>query len=212
MATPIRILHSDEHLVVVDKPANLLVVPAPGRDSTANLVDRLAEQLQRRVLAVHRLDEDTTGAIVLALDQPGREGMEALFRRHAVERAYLALVAGHPSPAAGTIRSQLRMEGEMARVVSRGGLAAITHYEVLARRGRCTLLKCRLETGRRNQIRVHMQAIGCPLAGDRKYGFRSRGEDFVRPMLHSWQLAFRHPVLGQAIRVEVMPSEPELIP
>lgn len=207
------IVHRDDHLVIVDKPAGVLVVPAPGRGAPT-VADLVGEQLQRRVHAVHRLDEDTTGALVLALDDDSRAGLERAFREHAVTREYLALVAAAPSPAAGRIDASL-VEGDdgIVRIASRGGQRAITHYETLGRRGHCTLVRCRLETGRRNQIRVHLAALGCPLAGDRKYGFRARaGERFARPMLHSWRMRFVHPILGAPIDVTVAPAEEVLRP
>jgi len=207
----LSILHLDEHLAVVDKPAGVLVVSAPGR-SEPTLVDILTKQLGRRVQAVHRLDEDTTGVLVLALSDEGRAGMEDLFRTHAVHREYLALAAAAPSPPAGRIESNLEEgPGGVVRIVGKGGVRAVTHYRTLDRRGRCALVACRLETGRRNQIRVHLAALGCPLAGDRKYGYRRReGESFRRPMLHSWQLRFVHPVTGSEVSVQVDPEEPEL--
>ncbi|MBL9079241.1 MAG: RluA family pseudouridine synthase [Planctomycetes bacterium] len=207
----IVVLHRDEHLVVVDKPAGVLVVPAPGR-SGATLVDLVSQQLGVRLQAVHRLDEDTTGAIVLACTDAGRAAMEERFRAHAVEREYLALVAAAPSPPAGRIESNLQEDaGGVVRVVPRGGQRAVTHYRTLARRGRNTLVSCRLETGRRNQIRAHLAALGSPLVGDRKYGFRSRaGERWPRVMLHSWRLSFAHPLSGERIAVTVEPAEPEL--
>jgi RluA family pseudouridine synthase len=209
----VPILFADAHLVVVDKPPFALVVPAPGRRGPT-VVDRLAEQLGQAVFAVHRLDEETTGLLVLALDAAGKAGMERLFRDHAVARDYLALASAAPSPPAGRIESQLREDAAgVVRVVPRGGERAITHYETLVRRGRCALVHCRLETGRRNQIRAHFAALDCPLAGDRKYGFRARqGEKFGRVMLHSWRLQFRHPVLGTEVRVECLPAEPDLQP
>lgn len=203
----IPILHRDDHLVVVDKPAGLLTVQAPGR-SGPTLVDVLAQQLGVRVQAVHRLDEDTTGAMVFALDDEARAGLDELFRQHAVAREYLALASAAPSPPAGRIESQLQ-EGDdgVVRVVKHGGQRAVTHYESLGRRGRCTLLRCRLETGRRNQIRAHLAALGCPLAGDRKYGFRARADErFPRVMLHSWRLRFVHPLLGQDVAAEAPPE------
>ncbi|MFM1872618.1 MAG: hypothetical protein RL398_2040 [Planctomycetota bacterium] len=209
----VPILHDDEHLLVVDKPAGVLVVPAPGR-SGPTLVDLVTKQLGSRVQAVHRLDEETTGALVLARTDAGRTGMETLFRAHAVEREYLALCSAAPNPPAGKIESGLvEAPGGIVKVVARGGERAVTHYEMVERRGKCTLVRCRLETGRRNQIRVHLAALGCPLAGDRKYGYRARpGERFPRVMLHSWRLSFRHPVLGTAVTVVVPPREPELQP
>lgn len=208
----VPILHRDDHLVVVDKPAGILVVDAPGRRGPT-LVDVLARQLGGPVQAVHRLDEDTTGAMVFALDTAARAGLDDLFRRHAVLREYLALASAAPSPPKGRIESQLAEDGAgVVRVVRRGGERAVTHYESIARRGRCTLLLCRLETGRRNQIRAHLAALGCPLAGDRKYGFRARGDErFPRVMLHSWRLRFPHPVTGCELAVEAPPG-PALAP
>jgi 23S rRNA pseudouridine1911/1915/1917 synthase len=208
----IPVLHDDEHLVVVDKPAGVLVTPAPGRRDRS-LVDLLTVQLGQRVFAVHRLDEGTTGVLIVARTVAGRDAMDPLFRSHAVQRDYLALVVGRPQPGAGRIESQLREDGEVVRVVERGGQPAVTDYESLVRRGRMTLVHCRLETGRRNQIRVHMQALCCPIAGDRKYGYRSRsGENYPRPMLHSWRLSFVHPLLGTKVAAEAEPPESELRP
>lgn len=203
--------HQDDHLLVVDKPAGLLVVPAPGRKGPT-VVDLVSAALGARVHAVHRLDEETSGALVLARSDAGRAGMEQLFRAHAVERIYLALLAGVPSPAGGRVAARLQEQPDgMVRVVTRGGEPAVTHYEIVRRVDRCALVRCRLETGRRNQIRVHMAALGCPLAGDRKYGYRARaGESFRRVMLHSFRVAFRHPVTGVDVAVEVMPAEAEL--
>lgn len=209
----IPVLYHERGLLVVDKPAGCLVVPAPGR-SGPTLVDHLSRQLDATVMPVHRLDEDTTGAMVFALQDDVRESMEQVFREHAIEREYLALVASAPSPPAGRIESNLAEGGDgIVRVVPRGGQRAITHYRTLARRGRCCLVACRLETGRRNQIRVHMAALGCPIAGDRKYGFRARPEEsFRRPMLHSWRLGFAHPLTGQRVAVCVEPPESDLRP
>lgn len=210
--TDIPILHDDEHLLVIDKPAGLLVVAAPGRNGPT-LIDLLARQVGSRLFAVHRLDEDTTGLMVVARTDAGRAAMEPLFRAHAVRRTYLALVIGRASPPAGRIESRLDESGNIVRVVERGGVSAITDYETLARRGRTTLVSCQLQTGRRNQIRVHLAALGCPIAGDRKYGYRPRdGESFARPMLHSWRLSFRHPLLGLQVAAESPPPEPELRP
>jgi len=209
---PLDLLHIDDHLLVVDKPAGLLVVTAPGRNEET-LVDRLGRQLGQRVHAVHRLDEGTTGALCVARDDRARKAMEGLFHSHAVERDYLALVAARPNPPSGRIESRLAEFDGVVRVVQRGGQRAVTNYETIGSRGRFTLLRCRLETGRRNQIRVHLQAIDCPLVGDRKYGFRAkRGERFARPMLHSWRLRFRHPLLATEVAVEVAASELELAP
>jgi 23S rRNA pseudouridine1911/1915/1917 synthase len=209
----LAILYEDEHLAVIDKPAGMLAVPAPGR-SEPTVVDVATRQFGVRALAVHRIDEDTTGALVLARTDEARVAMEALFRAHAVHREYLALASAAPSPPAGTIESNLQEgPGGIVRVVVKGGQRAITHYRTLERRGRCALVACRLETGRRNQIRVHLAALGCPLVGDRKYGYRVReGERFRRVMLHSWQLRFVHPLTGREVAIEVPPPEADLAP
>lgn len=210
---PVPIVHRDEHLLIVDKPAGVLVVPAPSRRS-ATLIDMLTKQLGQRVQAVHRLDEDTTGALILALTEPARTAMETLFRKHGILRDYLALLCSTPSPPSGRVESQLH-EGDdgIVRVVKAGGHRAVTYYETLARRDRSTLVRCRLETGRRNQIRVHMAALGCPVAGDRKYGSGSRGsERYVRVMLHSWRVQFVHPILGTRLDITIPSAEPALRP
>jgi 23S rRNA pseudouridine1911/1915/1917 synthase len=210
---PVPIVHSDDDVLVVDKPAGVLTVPAPGR-AGRTVVDLVTASLGAPVFAVHRLDEDTTGLLALARTDRGRVVLERLFREHRVTREYLALTAAAPSPPAGRIESALAEdEAGVVRVRRHGGQRAVTHYETIARRGRCALVHCRLETGRRNQIRVHLAALHCPLAGDRKYGFRARpGERFTRVMLHSWRMAFEQPLSGAALALEVMPPEPELRP
>ena len=204
LASSIPILHQDDHILVVDKPPRLLVVPAPGR-SGATVVDRVQKQLGERVYAVHRLDEDTTGVLALARSLEAKKALEQVFRAHEAERVYLAVVCRAPSPLAGRIESKLRenKRGVMESVVRGHGQHAVTHYRTVRRLQRDTLVECRLETGRRNQIRAHLSELGCPVVGDRKYGYRSRGEGAPkRPMLHAWRLRFRHPIDGVEIAVE----------
>lgn len=210
----IPLLYSDEHLLIVDKPPRCLVVDAPGRRS-ATAVDRVGRQLGQRVFAVHRLDEDTTGVLVLARTEEGREALEQVFRRHEAERTYLALASRVPSPPAGRIESQLAVgrDGIVRSVSGRGGERAVTRFRTLERRGRHALLECELETGRRNQIRVHLSELGCPLVGDRKYGWRTRGSGGPdRPLLHAWRIRFIHPITGDQVEVECDPAEAELRP
>ena len=211
--TGVPILYRDDHLVVADKPAGMLVVAAPGRRAPT-LVDVLSLQLGLRVLPVHRLDEDTTGCIGFALDESARVRLERAFRDHAIERDYLALATAVPSPEAGRIEANLAEGGDgVVRVVAHGGKTAVTHYQALARRERCCLLRCRLETGRRNQIRAHLAALGCPLAGDRKYGYRPRSdESFPRPMLHSWRLRMEHPITSEPLEVVSVPVDAVMRP
>lgn len=207
------VLRREPGLVVVDKPPGILAVPAPGR-AGPTMTDLVARALGTRVFAVHRLDEDTTGAMVFALDEETKAALEDMFRAHTIERDYLALLSSAPSPAAGRIDAALAIDGSgVVRVVRSGGQRAVTHYETLGRREKCCLVRCRLETGRRNQIRAHMAALGCPLAGDRKYGFRPRpGESFTRVMLHSWRLRFEHPRTHSLVEVIIAPPELDLAP
>lgn len=199
----IRILHQDDHLLVVDKPGRMLVVPAPGRNQST-VVDAVRQQLGGRVFAVHRLDEDTTGVLILARTEHAKRGLEDMFRGHRVERTYLALVSQMPSPPAGRIESRLHEDARgVLRSVSHGpGRKAVTHYATLRREAQGALVECRLETGRRNQIRVHMAELGCPVVGDRKYGYRARkGASKGSLMLHAWRVCFDHPVTGGEIAV-----------
>jgi len=211
---PVPILYRDQHLVVVNKPSHKLVVPAPGR-SGRTVVDEVTAQLGQRVYAVHRLDEDVTGVLVLAAQPTARKPLEELFRGHLAERVYLALLSRAPSPPAGRIQSRLR-EGPSGRVLSIEGGAgqeAVTEYRTLKRVGRYTLVECRLLTGRRNQIRVHMADLGCPIVGDRKYGFRSRGRGSVkRLLLHAYTVRLPHPVTGEEVFARAEPDEKELAP
>jgi len=208
---PVNILHDDDDLLIVNKPAGILVVQAPGR-TAPTMVDVLHKQLGRRVFAVHRLDEDTTGCLAFAFHEEARLALDATFRDHSAERDYLALTTAVPSPEAGCIEGNLE-EGKdgIVRVVRRGGRRAVTHYQTLERRGRGSLVRCRLETGRRNQIRVHLAALGCPVAGDRKYGYRARkGENYPRVMLHSWSLKLQHPMHRHPISAVCDAPEPDL--
>ena len=208
----IPILFEDEHLIVVNKPPRLLVVPAPGR-AGPTITDVLSGQIGRRTYPVHRLDEDVTGTMVLALTKPAKTALEQVFRGHEIERTYLALLSRAPDPAAGRIESRLReaQSGIVRSVVKGPGEHAVTLFKTLRRVDRYTLVECRLETGRRNQIRVHMSDLGCPIVGDRKYGFRVRGgRSFSRPMLHAESISFEHPITGEPIRMEVDANETDL--
>ena len=207
----IEILLEDPHLLVVNKPQGLLVVPAPGR-GTATVLELLGQRRGERLYPVHRLDEETSGVLVLARSQEAQTALEQhVFRPHAAVRVYLALVSRVPSPPAGRIRSRLtESEGRM-RTVTSGGELAITHYKTLARRGSYALVQVELETGRRNQIRAHMADLGCPVVGDRKYGFRRRGAGpasrVSATMLHAWRIEFLHPITGSDVSVSALPPE-----
>jgi 23S rRNA pseudouridine1911/1915/1917 synthase len=198
--------------MVVAKPPGLLVVPAPGRAGDT-IADVLRKQTGQRIYPVHRLDEGVSGVLLVALTQPAKRALEELFRKHTIERVYLALLSRAPHPAAGRIESQLREDknGIVRSVVKGPGEHAVTQFTTLRRVARYTLVECRLETGRRNQIRVHMSDLDCPIVGDRKYGFRVRGGASVaRPLLHAESVRFAHPITGEDVDVRVEAPEEEL--
>jgi 23S rRNA pseudouridine1911/1915/1917 synthase len=178
------LLHADEWLLVVDKPAGLLTVPSgPGASREDTVADRVAAYARKRnpgrpfVGLAHRLDRDTSGALVVALDPAVRQALRALFRAHRIERSYVALVQGQPRGEAGEIDLPIH-EGYVSgrRRVARAGeeaMPALTRWRVLERFPAAALLELRLETGRQHQIRVHLAHAGMPVLGDKVYSERS---------------------------------------
>ncbi len=213
MARPLedrRFLWLDDAVGVVDKPAMLLTTPAPGRSEPV-LLDRIAATLGDRgespsVFAVHRIDEETSGSLAFARSEEARRGLEAIFKQHRAERVYHCLVHGAPRRSSAVLECRLQEEGGIVRVVDRDGQVARMEYRAVLRLDGMTMLACRLDTGRRNQIRVQLAAIGCPLVGDRKYGRRGK-TSARRTMLHATALGFDHPLSGA--RIEVIAPFPE---
>lgn len=207
---PIRIVYEDADLVVVDKDAGMVVHPAPGH-ATGTLVNALLHHVEdlsgvggvQRPGIVHRLDRGTSGLLVVAKHDRAHRDLAEQFAEHSAGRRYLALCLGAPKQDAGTIRSLLaRHPRDRLRFASGPrGREAITHFRVRGRAGTVSLIECRLETGRTHQVRVHLSEQHWPIVGDPLYGPKPvrlpatlRGRiDPERPLLHAWQLQFRHP-------------------
>ena len=196
----------DEHLIVVDKPAGVVVHPARGHAEgtlAQALADRVAGGDPERAGIVHRLDRDTSGLLVVARSEPVHAALKAQLAARELVREYLALVEGRPPARRGTIDAPLGRDRRVRTRVSTDTdepRAAVTHFEVERALPHDTLLRVRLETGRTHQIRAHLLAIGHPVAGDPEYGAPGR-HGLRRQFLHAARLAFRHPVTGDAVDV-----------
>jgi 23S rRNA pseudouridine1911/1915/1917 synthase len=187
-----RIVHVDEALAVIDKPAGLVVHPAPSHTGPT-LVDLLG--------IVHRLDKGTSGLLVVARGEQAHAALQAQVQRREVERVYLALAAGRLSSRTGTIDAPIGRASRQRHRMAVSGAAsrqARTHFEVLEVLPRESYLEARLETGRTHQIRAHFAAIGHPLAGDVTYG-GGRRYGLERQFLHAHRLAFDHPLSGKRL-------------
>jgi len=209
----VRVAWQDEHLLVVDKPAGVVVHPGAG--TAATLAEALREHGAEggpadRAGIVHRLDRDTSGLIVVARSEEAHRRLQGLVRRRRVEREYLALVRGRPRSWRGRIEAPI---GRDRRDPTRQSLdtgaprPAVTHFAVEELLGEHALLRVRLETGRTHQIRVHLAAIDLPVVGDALYGVPGLG--LGRQFLHACRLAFPHPFSGDPVEVE-SPLPPEL--
>ncbi len=217
------VLHEDEHVIVVDKPAGLLSVPsAPGlhEDTVLARVQDYARRLKPHAgyaERVHRLDRDTTGALAFALSRDARAGLIDAFRAHRIERRYLAIVEGLPEGERGTIDAPVRE----AWVSGRRGVAgpgeaarpARTRWALRERLPGAALLEVELETGRQHQVRAHLAHAGLPILGDPVYGRPAHGRPLARrPMLHAAELAFAHPITGARVHVtSPLPSDFESV-
>jgi 23S rRNA pseudouridine1911/1915/1917 synthase len=210
-----RVAWEDEHLLVVDKPAGVVVHPARGHASGT-----LAQALERigaaggdpgRAGIVHRLDRDTSGLLVVARSEAVHAALKAELQARRITREYLALVEGRPSARTGTIEAPLGRDRRVRTRVSTDtadGRTAVTHFETERALPAHTLLRVRLETGRTHQIRAHLKAIGHPVAGDPEYG-RAGALGLDRQFLHAARLAFAHPVTGAPVDVS-SPLPPDL--
>ena len=209
MAEPeLRVVHLDEALAVVDKPAGLVVHPAPSHEGTT-LVDELGDILggggdPERPGIVHRLDKGTSGLLVVARSDEAHAALQAQVQRREVERVYLALAGGRLASRTGTIDAPIgRASRQRHRMAVSGSASreARTHFTVLELLPLESYLEARLETGRTHQIRAHFAAIGHPLTGDPTYGGAER-YGLRRQFLHAHRLAFDHPVSGERLGFE----------
>ena len=223
---PLNILFEDEHLVVLDKESGIVVHPAAGNPD-GTLVNALLHHCKGQLSGiggverpgiVHRLDKDTSGCLVVAKTDAAHQSLSEQFSGRTMEKLYLAVAQGIPSPATGTVFTHIGRHPvnrqKMAVVNPPGGKTAITDYEVLAidRSTGSSLVLCHLHTGRTHQIRVHLLHLGCPLVGDPIYAKPERQK--ARPgrlMLHAWRLAFDHPATGARMKFEA-PVPPEYTP
>ncbi|MFY7836916.1 MAG: RluA family pseudouridine synthase [Novosphingobium sp.] len=215
---PLIVVYEDDALIVVDKPAGLVVHPAAG-NADGTLVNALLHHCRGQLSGiggvarpgiVHRIDKDTSGLLVVAKTDVAHEGLAKQFADHSIVRAYKCVTAGLPVPVAGTVRGAIARSShdrkKMALVEEGRGKHAVTHYRTLAALEGAALVECRLETGRTHQVRVHLASIGHPLLGDPVYG-RTPSKlrplvqrlGFQRQALHAAELGFIHPVSDERL-------------
>ena len=224
---PLTIVFEDEHLLVIDKAAGLVVHPAAGnRDRTLvnALLHHCGDSLSgiggvARPGIVHRIDKDTSGLMLVAKTDVAHEGLAKQFAAHSIDRRYLAIVSGVPKAPNGTVDAPLARSSanrkKIAVVAEGRGKRAVTHWKRLEILRDAALVECRLETGRTHQVRVHMASIGHPLLGDPFYGRSSKTHrkllnelDFHRQALHAATLGFTHPVTKHRLSFESgMPAD-----
>jgi 23S rRNA pseudouridine1911/1915/1917 synthase len=218
---PLAILHEDSDLLVVNKPAGLVVHPGAGND-TGTLVHALLHHCRdlsgiggvERPGIVHRLDKETSGCLVIAKNDFAHQALSGQFAGRSVEKTYLAIVEGTPRWPSGIIDAPIDRHSvhrqKMAVAKPGKGREAVTHYKVLASAGGLSLVECRPKTGRTHQIRVHLKHLGHSIAGDPAYGKRGK---FERHLLHAWKLAFDHPRTGARLAFTApVPADFPLVP
>ena len=208
---PLDILYEDEHLIVINKPAGLVVHPAAGH-ADGTLVNALLAHCTelsgingtQRPGIVHRLDKDTSGVIVVAKSDRAHQNLQAQIQAKTARREYLAIVRGVPKSDSGVIDAPIaRHKSDRKKMaVVDDGRKAITHWQIMERFGHYTLVKFDLETGRTHQIRVHSAHMGWAIAGDPVYGHPNKeiSQYIIGQALHAWRLTFTHPVSGELIQ------------
>lgn len=219
-AIPLDILYEDDQLLVINKPVGIVVHPAPGHEQ-GTLVNALLDHCRDlsgiggvlRPGIVHRLDKDTTGAMVVAKTDLALQDLQDQIRAKTAQRHYLGVIYGAPKTPAGTVDQPIGRHPQQRKKMAivpeeKGGRQAITHWQVLERLGHYSLVKFRLETGRTHQIRVHSAAMGHPIVGDLQYcQSKFSGVNLTGQALHAWSLTFTHPVSGELIQTIAPPPE-----
>jgi 23S rRNA pseudouridine1911/1915/1917 synthase len=213
----LHVIYEDESLIAVNKPAGLLSVPLDRNPGVPSVLDQIEQRYRshgkRRPFVVHRIDQDTSGLVVFAKDARAQRALTDQFRRREPERVYRAVVHGYLEPPHGTWRDRLVWDTKAliqkpARANDPRAEDAISEYRVVETLRDASLIEVRLETGRRNQIRIQAALRGHPLVGERRYvsnGDKTRPIPFERQALHAWRLTFRHPVDGRPIELKAPP-------
>jgi 23S rRNA pseudouridine1911/1915/1917 synthase len=203
----LRIMSEDPYLIVIEKEAGMLSI-ATAKEKILTTYSMLSAHVKgkdpsNRIFVIHRLDRDTSGVMVFAKSEEVQSVMQKSWQDAVIERTYVAVVEGEVEQEVGTIRSYLKENKALVMYSTQNpeeGDEAVTHYKVLKRSPEYTLLEVNLETGRKNQIRVHMKDIGHPIVGDKKYG--SRQNPIGRAALHARVLSFTHPVTRKVVKYE----------
>ena len=207
-AIPLDILYEDDYLLVVNKPKGMVVHPAAGH-TEGTLVNAVMAHCGDRLSGingvlrpgiVHRIDKDTTGALLICKEDSVHRDLAEQLKEHSIKRRYRAIVAGNLKDDEGTVEGPIGRhptDRKKMAINSKNGKPAVTHYKVLERFGQYTYIECRLETGRTHQIRVHMTSIGHPLLGDTVYGSSKNPFHLQGQTLHAMVLGFVHPVTGE---------------
>jgi len=206
----LNIVFEDDDIAIIDKPSGMVVHSGAGH-LTDTMADAAVTRWPKissvgdtdRPGIVHRLDRDTSGLLIIALNPTAYNNLTLMIKKHEIERIYTALVHGHPKSSTGTIDAPIGRDPHhrTRQAVNEDGRPALTHYEVIREIGQFSFIKVRLETGRMHQIRVHMTAIGHPIAGDQTYGKRQGIANLSRQFLHASKLTFNHPISSEKISV-----------
>ncbi len=203
----IKIIHEDDDIIIIEKEAGMLSI-ATDREKTKTAYSMLSSHVksqspENKIFVIHRLDRDTSGLMMFAKNETIKRQLQSTWEESIAERTYIAVVEGIPVKPEGTISSFLHESKAMIVYSSQNpesGQKAVTHYQTMNSGNNYSLLKVNLDTGRKNQIRVHLKDLGYPIAGDKKYGAKTN--PIGRLGLHAWVLAFEHPVSHEKLRFE----------